>query len=1078
MTSVAVTSRSMKNFPSLRIELGVLAALGLPAMAFAGTVRFDFETGDLQGWQIVEGKLAAPVCSRATYHNTALGPTCNKEGKYFISTLEAADGSMDSTQTAVIKSPVFVLEGPAISFLIGGGKEQNAYVALCSEDGTEVFQARGDEHEEMQRITWDASAHVGNKVFLTIVDKETAGWAHVTFDDFTATGRIDPQATEALRASDSQRQQKKAELAQAAKDRLDADRAKRLTELMTDERLFARGERRVYEGDHLGAISMPIGGIAAGPIQINGQARRHIWQIFKNYKAIDLPHSFFAVRAKAAGQPAVVRAIQTAKEGPFEAMQSLKFSGEYPFGWFTFEDPALPVAVSMECFSPLIPLDEKDSAIPCAIFNLTAENKGKEPVEVSFLGTQQNAVGADWKQAISGRSSPAYGGNVNQVLRDAGATFLHLTTSKPKDAANYGDMALAVLNENASATASWESHESLSASFGESGTVSGGVHSGPSPAGQTVDGALAVPFTLAPGEKRTVTFVLAWHFPNVALPEGHVGNMYANWWPDAAAVARDVSKRLDDLSARTHLYNETLYSSNLPYWLLDRISSQVAILSAMTCNWAKNGFFYAWEGCKREDGSCEGNATHVWGYAQAHARLFPAIGRAMREEDAANLRPEGMLPVRFIHPFPAFDGQCAFVMSSYREHLISKDGKWLKGHWPAVKRAMDYMIARWDSPSASIVEFKNNGVPDGMLTGPQHAMDGDQGGTCSWLGSMYLGALSAAAEMADLQGDSASAGRYREILAAGKANQDKALFNGEYYIQVPDPTPQEDYRNGCYIDQMLGQWWALQINCGWIYPQDHVRSAMAALFKHNFRANFHGIPQIPRKFVDEPDAGMQQCTWPQGDRLTSEMVAGHRKNELDYADEVMSGFEYAAAAMMIQSGLLQEPFTVLRAAADRYDGRLRTNLTNMDVASWGYSGNPFGDDEAGKFYARAMAIWSTLLAAQGFIYDGPAGLIGFKPVWKPEEHKSFFTAAEGWGVFVQSRKDGIQTERLELKHGQLELRELVFEVPAAKTDAKATVKADGRPLAAKTSVHGTELRLNLDQAVELKAGETLLVEIR
>jgi hypothetical protein len=33
-------------------------------------------------------------------------------------------------------------------------------------------------------------------------------------------------------------------------------------------------------------------------------------------------------------------------------------------------------------------------------------------------------------------------------------------------------------------------------------------------------------------------------------------------------------------------------------------------------------------------------------------------------------------------------------------------------------------------------------------------------------------------------------------------------------------------------------------------------------------------------------------------------------------------------------------------------------------------------------------------------------------------------------------------------------------------------------LAAKTSVHGTELRLNLDQPVELQSGETLLVEIQ
>ena len=610
----ALAAEPMRYLENDRLKPAINSGAG-------GAVRFDFETGDLQGWKIVEGALAAPVSSRETYHNVTLGPAYNKQGKYFFSTLESAAATMDTTQTAVVESPVFVLEGPKISFLIGGGKEQNAYVALCTEDGAEVFQARGGEHEVMQRITWDASAYVGKKVFLTIVDKETEGWAHVTFDDFTATGRIDPQATEALHASYAQRREKKAEAERAAVAKREADRAKRLGELMADERLFARGQRRVYEGDHLGAISMPIGGIAAGPVQINGQARRHIWQIFKNYKAIDLPHSFFAVRAKAAGNSAVVRAMQTAKEGPFEAMKALKFSGEYPFGWFTFEDPALPVAVGLECFSPLIPLNEKDSAIPCAIFNLTAENKGKEPVEVSFLGTQQNAVGADPKQAISGRSSPAYGGNVNQVVRDPDATLLHLTASQAKDSPACGDIALALLSNKAAATADWESLETLNANFSESGAVAGSEKAGPTPAGQTVDGALAVAFTLAPGEKRTVTFVLAWHFPNVALPENHWGNMYANWWPDALGVARDVAARLDVLSAKTRLYNETLYSSNLPYWLLDRISSQVAILSSMTCSWAKDGFFYAWEGCLPDNGSCAGNASHVWGYAQRSAAV-------------------------------------------------------------------------------------------------------------------------------------------------------------------------------------------------------------------------------------------------------------------------------------------------------------------------------------------------------------------------------------------------------------------------------------------------------------------------
>ena len=55
-----------------------------------------------------------------------------------------------------------------------------------------------------------------------------------------------------------------------------------------------RLSRRIFT-----AISLPVGGIAAGPIQINGEARRHIWQIFRNYQGVALPNSFFAVRAQA-----------------------------------------------------------------------------------------------------------------------------------------------------------------------------------------------------------------------------------------------------------------------------------------------------------------------------------------------------------------------------------------------------------------------------------------------------------------------------------------------------------------------------------------------------------------------------------------------------------------------------------------------------------------------------------------------------------------------------------------------------------------------------------------------------------
>lgn len=843
-------------------------------------------------------------------------------------------------------------------------------------------------------------------------------------------------------------QRRRQEAAEAA---LRARQAEALAKRLADPRLLERGQTRVYRNEYLTGISLPLGGIAAGPIQINGEARRHIWQIFRNYEGVTLPNSFFAVRAQSGQAAPVVRALQTVGEGPFTAMNSLSFSGEYPFGWYTFEEPALPVQVRMEVFSPLVPLNTKDSSIPCAIFNLTAKNAGPESVSVSFLATQRNPIGLPMGK---------YGGNTNRVTHGPEGTWLHLTSVRAKTDPAYGDLALATPAKEAKATAAWTSLESLAEQFHRDGSLRESDEAGPTPTGQTADAAIAVPLALPPGGERTVTFVLAWHFPNTGFraEKVHAGNMYANWWPDAPAVARDVLGRLDTLTAQTRLFHETFYRSNLPYWLLDRMTSQVAILSSMTCHWARDGFFYAFEGCNPKSGCCPGNATHVWGYPQAHARLFPDIARRMRAQQFALMKPDGMIPVRFAVNFPAFDGMCHEITATLREHQTGADPAWLAGQWPAVKKSLDYMIRRWDPDE------------DGMLAGPQHAMDGDQGGTTSWLGGAYLCALAAAVKMAGVQNDAVSAERYEKILTTGQVNQDKALFNGEYFIQVPDPTPRQDYLTGCYIDQMLGQWWALQLDLGWLYPPPHVQAAMAALFRYNFRTDFHGFQQAPRTFCAEDDAGLIQGTWPRGGRPQP-------PHSILYTEEVMSGFEYPAACLMIQAGLLREGFTVLRAAAERYDGRLRRLPGPQENASWGYSGNPFGDDECGKFYARAMAVWGVLIACQGFRYDGPAGLIGFDPIWKPEEHASFFSAAEGWGLFTQQRDGGVQRETVELRWGRLRVRTLSFGVSGRSGLSQLNVTCAGRQLPAQGRIENGRAVIALETEITLAPGQSLELEL-
>jgi non-lysosomal glucosylceramidase len=125
-----------------------------------------------------------------------------------------------------------------------------------------------------------------------------------------------------------------------------------------------------------------------------------------------------------------------------------------------------------------------------------------------------------------------------------------------------------------------------------------------------------------------------------------------------------------------------------------------------------------------------------------------------------------------------------------------------------------------------------------------------------------------------------------------------------------------------------------------------------------------------------------------------------------------------------------------------------------------------------------MSIWSMLLACQGFVYDGPAGVIGFKPVWQPDDHISFFTSAEGWGLFKQRRNNQTQTESIELKHGKLRIRELVFELGDSAKPANVTAVVDGQEVAHRFKTEGKELKISFDKEISLKAGLTLVVEVK
>ena len=160
------------------------------AMPSTRSASFDFESGKLEPWKIVEGKFGHPIGSRAEFFRNKR--EYNKQGTYYLTTLESAanaEKGMDS-QTGVIVSPLFVPESGTMTFRVGGGFGQSTYAALCTADGKEVQFARGENDQVMQEATWDLSPYAGKMMFIKVVDQSTNGWGHITVDDFQFDAKV------------------------------------------------------------------------------------------------------------------------------------------------------------------------------------------------------------------------------------------------------------------------------------------------------------------------------------------------------------------------------------------------------------------------------------------------------------------------------------------------------------------------------------------------------------------------------------------------------------------------------------------------------------------------------------------------------------------------------------------------------------------------------------------------------------------------------------------------------------------------------------------------------------------------
>ena len=740
---------------------------------------------------------------------------------------------------------------------------------------------------------------------------------------------------------------------------------------------------RHFDGDHLMRVAMPMGGIGCGSVSLSGRGELVDWEIMnRENKTMSetergpASRTFFAIRIKGTSHesttmlagplhPTELYAAEgnCAPQSGLPRFREASFDGAFPFGTVHLADKDLPVKVAIRGFSPFVPGDSAASSLPVASLEYVVENLLDEPLEVSVAAFVRNLVGNDGNPVGFNhrRLSHTGGEKDNRTVFREGAGLrgvMCLSDGVATNSPAYGTFALSTPDAEGALTfrESFAPNKWSGTALDFWDDLSDDGELSPRPSGDGVpQGGLCLKKSVAAGAKTPFRFAFTWNFPNRPAWENTkeiVGNWYSQNSVDAWDAAEKIVPRLGELEERSLAFTRKVLSLDAPDEIKDAALSNLAVLKSQTVFRVPTGHLLGWEGVFDHEGSCKGSCTHVWNYENAVACLFPDLARSMRDvEFNYAMNPEnGAMDFRAALPLGAkrngrvaADGQMGCIMKVYRDWRICGDDKWLADIWSNVKKALEFAWipaekwtwnAKWRKGGWDVGK-------SGLMDGEQHnTMDVNYYGPNPQMGFWYLGALRAAEEMAKAMKDGNFAAECRAIYEKGSRRIDEELFNGDYYEQrITEGQGDLPFQLGkcCLVDQLVGQQMAHLWGLGDLAKKENLKKTCESIMRWNFLGDFSRHFNNMRTYCAGEEAGLLMGSWPRG-RL---------ERPFPYFGEVMTGFEYVAAAEMVFQGMDADAVRVVKAVRDRHDGLKR---------------NPFNEPECGHNYARSMASWNVLLA--------------------------------------------------------------------------------------------------------------------
>lgn len=652
----------------------------------------------------------------------------------------------------------------------------------------------------------------------------------------------------------------------------------------------------------------------------------------------------------------------------------------YPKSWYDYRWEKFPAHVTLEQFSPVLPGNYRESSYPVAVYRWHAENPTDKPVTVSVLLTWTNMLGwfrdfgPDMKNSLDAGNFNSFVDEGGTAGRVKGIVFDRTRPSGGVQSDFDGQWAIASVESPGVEITYQTTFVPKTASeiwtpFAKDGRLSNNNYSWTS-SGENLCAAIAVRFTLKPGEKRIVPMTIAWDMPVVQFGSGrkwyrHYADFYGTAGTNAFRIAKDglaaAARWSDEIDAWQAQY---VNDESKPLWYRGELFNELYILTDGGSFWGRpvdsslktpetfsfmecfdypyhstlDVLFYGdmpltkfWPDLDKQimrqfADTVPENLTHnyewIWKTQQTGTLQF-------RERKTRGAVPHDlgvpqedpfMMPNQFSwqNTNDWKDLNSKFVLMIYKDYVFTgrKDSAFLRYTWPAVQEALEH-LRQFDHTSDGLPQDDN--YPD--QTYDEWIVHGES----AYCGGLWLAALRAAEEIGNTLGHKAAAAEYHAWFLKGQTTYVDKLWSGDYFRY----DTLSEYRDNVQTDQLAGQWYANMTGLGDLVPRDMQVKALKKVFDLNVMKFHNG------------EMGAVNGIAPDGTLITSN----------EQVQEVWTGTTFGAAALMLSDGLKDEGY---RTAWGVYH-------TNYETEGYWFR-TPEAWDITGHFrasmYMRPAAIWA------------------------------------------------------------------------------------------------------------------------